>query len=110
MLVYRVKKEKMLDFVNNYEPLWYAVCEEYDFGNNSTGLITERQLNTLDLEVKMSCDIDETTQQLGLFYIEAIAHADNDCIVLEDWDEQCEVTAITNWLDYLELCNEVNEE
>lgn len=111
MLVYKVRKNKLLEFVNEYEPLWIELCDLYEFGMKSkANNILKSELNTIDLEITILCEADNNGM-LSYFDIEAINHKDNDCIVYHDWRRgSTEVNEVTDWLEYLELVNEVNEE
>lgn len=98
MLKWHVKKDKMLDFINEYEPLWYELCELYELGaKHPTNNISRKELNTLDLEI--------TLEQLhpGCYEIVCINHNDNDCIVYQNICEEDGSDSLSDWLEYLEL-------
>lgn len=95
--IYKIKNNKMLEFINIYEPLWYELCDVYNLGNNSVcNNISKKELATLDLEI--------TIKQLNdnQHWLTAIVKNDNDCIVLEDMIESDGCDSFSDYIEFFE--------
>ena len=97
-MIFKVRKDKMLEFINEYEPIWYELCELYDLGNRTaSNNISKTELNCLDLEITLEKLNDND------YKITCVNHKDNDCVVYSNDCINNTDDSINDWLEYLEL-------
>lgn len=97
MSTYKIKKNKIVEFVNFYEPLWYELCDVYSLGNqNESNNILKKELTPLGLEIEIRMLKNDR------YNITAIATKDNNCIVLDQIIETYPDDSIEDYLEFFE--------
>jgi hypothetical protein len=84
MSKYKVRRDRLIEFVNFYEPVWYELCYEYHLGYLSeANAITASEVKLLDIYAIVE-DIDNKK------YLTTYVGSDNDAIVYENFIEENE--------------------
>lgn len=84
MSKYKIKRNRLIEFVNFYEPVWYELCYEYHLGYlNESNAITASEVKLLNIYANVE-DIDDKK------YLTVYVGSDNDAIVYENFIEETE--------------------